>query len=70
MNTTYKQFKNNYAKAVANLQKQWQTEAITYGFVADSEDEIFCLCKYILQAFSSIQQKKEKEAVKNINFVI
>ena len=40
MNTTYKQFKNSYAKAVANLQKQWQTEAITYGFVADSEDEI------------------------------
>ncbi len=40
MSVTYKQFGNHYAKFVANLQKQWQTEAITYGFIADSEDEI------------------------------
>lgn len=40
MSVTYKQFENHYAKSVANLQKQWQTEAITYGFIADSEDEI------------------------------
>lgn len=40
MSITYKQFENHYAKSVANLQKQWQTEAITYGFIADSEDEI------------------------------
>lgn len=39
MNITYKQFENCYAKAVANLQKQWETEAITYGFVADTKDE-------------------------------
>lgn len=40
MNITYKQFENIYAKSVANLQEQWVNEAITYGFVADSEDEI------------------------------
>jgi len=40
MSITYKQFENCYAKAVANLQKQWENEAITYGFVADNEDEI------------------------------
>ena len=40
MSITYKQFENHYAKSVTNLQKQWQTEAITYGFIADSEDEI------------------------------
>lgn len=40
MNITYKQFENRYAKAVANLQKQWESEAITYGFVSDNEDEI------------------------------
>ncbi len=40
MSVTYKQLENHYAKSVANLQKQWQTEAITYGFIADSEDEI------------------------------
>ncbi len=40
MSITYKKFENCYAKAVANLQKQWETEAITYGFVADAEDEI------------------------------
>lgn len=40
MSVTYKQFEKHYAKSVANLQKQWQTEAITYGFIADSEDEI------------------------------
>lgn len=40
MNITYKQFEDCYAKAVANLQKQWEAEAITYGFVADTEDEI------------------------------
>ncbi len=40
MSITYKQFENCYAKAVAILQKQWQSEAITYGFVADNEDEI------------------------------
>ncbi len=40
MSITYKQFENCYAKAVAKLQKQLETEAITYGFVADTEDEI------------------------------
>ncbi|MGN0447740.1 MAG: GNAT family N-acetyltransferase [Acutalibacteraceae bacterium] len=40
MNITYKQFENCCLKAVSNLQKQWETEAITYGFVADTEDEI------------------------------
>ena len=40
MNITYKQIEDCYAKAVANLQKQWEAEAITYGFVADTEDEI------------------------------
>ncbi len=40
MNITYKQFENCYAKAVAKLQKQWETEAITYGFIADSDDDI------------------------------
>ena len=40
MNITYKQFENRYAKAVVNLQKQWESEAITYGFIADSDDDI------------------------------
>ena len=40
MSITYKQFENHYAKFVANLQTQWQSEAITYGFIADTEDEI------------------------------
>lgn len=40
MSITYKQFENHYAPAVANLQKKWQTEDITYGFIADSEEEI------------------------------
>ena len=40
MSITYKQFEDCYAKAVANLQKQWESEAITYGFIADSEDDI------------------------------
>ena len=40
MSITYKQFENCYTKTVANLQNQWQTEDITYGFIADGEDEI------------------------------
>ena len=40
MSVTYKQFENCYVKAIANLQKQWESEAITYGFIADSEDDI------------------------------
>lgn len=40
MNITYKQFENCYVKAIANLQKQWESEAITYGFIADSDDDI------------------------------
>ena len=40
MSITYKQFENCYAIAVANLQNQWQTEDITYGFIADSDDDI------------------------------
>ena len=40
MSITYKQFENCYAKAVSNLQKQWESEAITYGFIADGEDDI------------------------------
>ena len=40
MSITYKQFENHHSKAVANLQTQWQSEAITYGFIADTEDEI------------------------------
>ena len=40
MSITYKQFENCYAKAVSNLQKQWENEAITYGFVTNTEDEI------------------------------
>ena len=40
MSITYKQFENYYTIAVANLQKKWQTEDITYGFIADSEEEI------------------------------
>ena len=40
MSITYKQFVSGYAKAVANLQKQWESEAITYGFIADSDDDI------------------------------
>lgn len=52
MNITYKQFENCYAKAVAKLQKQWETEAITYGFVADSEAEILTYDKeYFYIAF-------------------
>ena len=45
MSITYKQFENCYAKAIANLQMQWETEAITYGFVADTEDEILNYAK-------------------------
>ena len=45
MSVTYKQFENHYAKFVADLQKQWQTEAITYGFIADFEDEILAYDK-------------------------
>ena len=45
MSITYKQFENCYAKAVTNLQKQWETEAITRGFVADTEDEILNYAK-------------------------
>lgn len=40
MSITYKQFENCYVKAIANLQKQWESEAITYGFIADSDDDI------------------------------
>ena len=40
MSVTYKQFENCYVKAIANLQKQWESEAITYGFIVDSEDEL------------------------------
>ena len=40
MSITYKQFENCYVKAIANLQKQWESEEITYGFIADSKDEI------------------------------
>ena len=40
MHITYKQFENSYAKDIANLQKQWESEAITYGFLADTENEI------------------------------
>ena len=40
MSITYKQFENIYVKSVTHLQKQWQTEAITYGFIADAEEEI------------------------------
>ena len=40
MSVTYKQFENCYVKAIANLQKQWESEAITYGFIADSDDDI------------------------------
>lgn len=40
MSITYKQFENHHSKAVVNLQTQWQFEAITYGFIAVTEDEI------------------------------
>lgn len=40
MSVTYKQFENCYVKAIANLQKQWESESITYGFIADSDDDI------------------------------
>ena len=40
MSFTYKQFESTYSKSIANLQKHWQTEAITFGFIADSEDKI------------------------------
>ena len=40
MSVTFKQFESRYAKAIANLQKQWESEGITYGFIADSEDDI------------------------------
>ncbi len=40
MNITYRQFENCYVKTIANLQKQWESEAITYGFIADSDDDI------------------------------
>lgn len=40
MKITYEQFENCYAKAVSNLQKQRESEAITYGFIADGEDDI------------------------------
>ena len=45
MSITYKQFENSDAKAVVNLQKQWESEAITYGFVADIEDDILAYDK-------------------------
>ena len=45
MSIAYKQFENCYAKAVANLQKQWESEAITYGFIADIEEEILAYDK-------------------------
>lgn len=45
MSITYKQFENHYAKSVANLQKQWHDEDITYGFIADYEDEILAYDK-------------------------
>lgn len=54
MNITYKQFENFYAKTVAKLQKQWESEAITYGFVADTEDEILAYDKdYFYVAFDA-----------------
>ena len=40
MSITYKRFENCYVKTIANLQKQWESEAITYGFIADSDDDI------------------------------
>lgn len=45
MSITYKQFENHYAKSVTNLQKQWHAEDITYGFIADNEDEILAYDK-------------------------
>ena len=52
MSITYKQFENCHANAVAKLQKRWETEAITYGFIADSEDEILSYDKeYFYIAF-------------------
>ena len=45
MSVTFKQFESRYAKAVANLQKQWESEAITHGFSADSEDDILAYNK-------------------------
>ncbi|MBQ6872947.1 MAG: GNAT family N-acetyltransferase [Clostridia bacterium] len=52
MNIIYKQFENRYAKDVANLQKQWANDAITFGFVADNEDEIMSYDKeYFYVAF-------------------
>lgn len=54
MNITYKQFENCYAKTVAKLQKQWESESITYGFVADTEDEILAYDKdYFYVAFDT-----------------
>lgn len=40
MKITYKQFESQYANSVAVLQKQWETENITFGFMADTENEI------------------------------
>lgn len=40
MSITYKQFENCDAKDVTKLQNQWEIEGITYGFIADSEDEL------------------------------
>lgn len=40
MNITYKQFENCYVKAVANLQQMWESEAITFGFCADDEEDV------------------------------
>lgn len=54
MNIIYKQFENCYAKTVAKLQKQWESESITYGFVADTEDEILAYDKdYFYVAFDA-----------------
>ena len=40
MKITYKQFESQHANSVAVLQKQWETENITFGFMADTETEI------------------------------
>lgn len=40
MKITYKQFESQHANSVAVLQKQWETENITFGFMADTENEI------------------------------
>lgn len=54
MEITYRQFQDAYTNDIINLQNEWVKENITYGYCADSGDEIVNFDKeYFYAAFDS-----------------